>query len=581
MDQDSLEAQRIPDDSCRVPAICGTLGVCYTGGKCGCSSEFDKKNEGCVLTDASLALPSPCDGVSSTDDEINYLSLDTNLDYFSNDLFIPRMRGVNLSNCQSLCSSNCSCLGVFYSQNLGSCYMIRDHLGSLLNKSYSDSNRHWDRLGYIKTIRVANPNVNSQNKKSGFPVLEVVLPSSLGAIVLALVATLVWLRRKRKQGRRAANLKEGNHQSSSAEREDFDWIPDLPSRFDYEELEAATDGFSTIIGSGGFGTAYKGILEDKTYVAVKKIDSLGAEGKREFLSEIATIGKIRHANLVKLKGFCVHRGQRFLIYEYMHRGSLDRVLFHGEPAVLGWKERCKIALGTARGLAYLHTGCEQKIIHCDVKPENILLNDKLEVKVSDFGLSKLLSRDLSGFFTTLKGTRGYIAPEWLIHTAISDKTDVYSYGMVLLEIIRGMRNFFLEPLSNGSGNSRPINFPLRALEMHMEGQYVELVDPRLMGKAPSEEVEKLVRVALCCAHRNPDLRPSMSNVVRMLEGGMALCVPRIDSLTFLRSYSPEDSAENNEQNEFALQTQEMSSTSTNSSDILLSYISSQQVSGPR
>ncbi|KAL8473396.1 hypothetical protein ACS0TY_030290 [Phlomoides rotata] len=421
--------------------------------------------------------------------------------------------------------------------------------------------------------------MSSQNKKSGFPVLAVVLPSSLGAI---LVATLVWLRRKRNQGRRAANLKEGNHQTSSAEREDFDWILDLPCRFDYEELEAATDGFSTIIGSGGFGTVYKGILEDKTYVAVKKIDSLGAEGKREFLSEITTIGKIRHANLVKLKGFCVHRGQRFLIYEYMHRGSLDRVLFHGEP-VLGWKERCKIALGTARGLAYLHTGCEQKIIHCDVKPENILLNDKLEVKVSDFGLSKLLSRDLSGFFTTLRGTRGYIAPEWLINAAISDKTDVYSYGMVLLEIIRGMRNFFLEPLSNGSGNSRPINFPLRALEMHMEGQYVELVDPRLMGKAPSEEVEKLVRVALCCVHRNPDLRPSMSNVVRMLEGGMALCVPRIDSLTFLRSYSPEDSAENNEQNEFALQlqTQEMSSTSTNSSDILLSYISSQQVSGPR
>lgn len=313
---------------------------------------------------------------------------------------------------------------------------------------------------------------------------------------------------------------------------------------------------------------------------MKKITCLGAQGRREFLSEIAAIGKIRHVNLVRLEGFCTHRGQRLLVYEYMKHSSLDRLLFQGEH-VLEWNERFEIAVGAARGLAYLHSGCDHKIIHCDVKPENILLNDTLQAKISDFGLSKLLTREQSGFFTTMRGTRGYVAPEWLTNTAISDKTDAYSYGMVLLEIISGTKNFSLQRQINSPEEYEQclINFPLRALEMHVRKRYIELVDTRLMGNAPSEEVEKLVRVALCCIHREPNLRPSMSNVVRMLEGGMALSKPRMESLKFLKFYGPGALAGNDQQSEIALNGQETSSAIN--SDNSFSYISSQQVSGPR
>ncbi|KAG8383905.1 hypothetical protein BUALT_Bualt04G0062700 [Buddleja alternifolia] len=610
MDQSSEKEFRGPADSCQIPFICQKLGVCTNGGSCQCASAFhidSKMNNGdCSPTDSSLALPSPCNVSSSSSSSsdatsIKYLNLRNDLDYFSNDFMEPVMVR-DLSSCQNLCSRNCSCLGVFYSQNSGSCYMIRNYLGSLVIKS--SSTRNANRFGYVKTIVVGNKNGDSYNKKSDFPILAVVLLPSSGILVIALVATLICLRRRRRRRmwKKYANHKLGRGNSSSSTDDDIEFvsIPGLPVRFDYQELAVATEGFRTQIGSGGFGTVYKGALKDKTDVAVKKITCLGAQGKREFLTEIAVIGKIHHINLVRLKGFCAYKGQRFLVYEFMNRGSLDRTLFRGDP-ILEWKERYEIAVGTAKGLAYLHSGCEHKIIHCDVKPENILLHDKSPVKISDFGLSKLLSPEESGLFTTMRGTRGYLAPEWLTSSAISDKTDVYSYGMVLLEIIRGRKNSSPQAQSNnnssgtdsnrgnatsssGESTNRLVYFPLFALEMHEEKRYVELVDPRLMGRVRSEDVEKLVRVALCCVQEEPNLRPSMSNVVGMLEGGVPLGEPRIESLNFLRFYGrrfTEASTleENSEPNELVLYRQP--TTNNSSSYNSFSYMSSQQVSGPR
>ncbi|XP_051127057.1 G-type lectin S-receptor-like serine/threonine-protein kinase At5g35370 [Andrographis paniculata] len=422
--------------------------------------------------------------------------------------------------------------------------------------------------------------------KPGSRVLAVALPLSIGVGVAILAGAVLRARMKRRRwGKQVRDFEWGRHNSSSAGMHDFSFFPGLPEKLEYKDIMAATQGFSMKIGSGGYGTVYKGTLVDRTDVAVKRLDCSGAEAKREFLTEIAAISRIHHVNLVGLKGFCIHRGQRFLVYEYMNQGSLDRTLFHGEP-VMEWKERFKIALGTARGLEYLHTCCEHKIIHCDVKPENILLHDNLQVKVSDFGLSKLLTREQSGFFTLMRGTRGYIAPEWLTNTAISEKTDVYSYGMVLLEIVSGKKNFFLQPDCDYDGNSpfseyehRQVNFPLCALEMHLERRYLELVDPRIMGRVTCEEVEKLVRVALCCVHQDPNLRPSMSDVVRMLEGLQALAEPRTESLNFLKFYDPAALVENNVEREVVLQRQETSYPKVPKNSF--SHMSSQQVSGPR
>lgn len=375
-------------------------------------------------------------------------------------------------------------------------------------------------------------------------------------------------------------------------------ISGLPVLYGYEEIVAATDNFKTQIGSGGFGTVYKGTLPDKTTIAVKKMRSLGVQGKRDFCAEIAVIGNIHHVNLVRLRGFCLEKNQRLLILEYMNRGSLDEALFgDAQLPVLEWKERFEIALGTARALAYLHTGCDPKIIHCDVKPENILLNyhNYLGVKISDFGLSKLLTPEQSGLFTTLRGTRGYLAPEWLTSSAISDKIDVYSYGMVLLEIVRGRKNCSLQDSrddknDNDDERERVVYFPLHALEMHKKGRYLELVDPSLEGRVRREEVEMLVRIGLCCVHEDPSLRPTMANVVGMLEGGIPLANPFVKSLNFLylyaRRFTEASTVENilTPQDQSALR-RALASTSTKHGHHRtgndFSYISSQQVSGPR
>lgn len=591
--QDKSIRQKFPGDSCKIPLVCGEFGVCTRGGPCQCAAGFHPDPTttaiDCVPADASLSLPGPCNSSS-----IKYLSLSNNLDYFSNTFTDPDVLDVDLSACKNLCSGDCSCFGVYYSNVSGSCYMIKNHFGSLI------ASGPLNRMGYVKTV--ANGNLDKK-EGGGFPVLAVVLPS-LGAAAVAVLAGLIWLRRRRRRSEKRKSSKFGIGKYLSAEDEEMDMIsiPGLPVRFKYGELDTATGGFQTQIGSGGFGTVYKGCLDDGTEIAVKKITCLGARGNREFLAEIAVIGKIHHVNLVRLKGFCAHRGQRFLIYEYMNRGSLDRTLFHGEM-VLQWRERYEIALGMARGLAYLHSGCENIIIHCDVKPENILLHDKSPVKISDFGLSKLLSTEESGLFTTMRGTRGYLAPEWLTSSAISDKTDVYSYGMVLLELIRGKKNSALQTHSNSLGSDhnmssspssresgrRLIYFPLFALEMHEERRYVEVVDPRLMGRVTGEEVEKLVRIALCCLHEESNLRPSMSNVVGMLEGSMPVSVPRIESLNFLRFYGrrfteasvlAQNSHQHNELPMMAYR-EALGTTNTSSSCNSMSYMSSQQVSGPR
>ncbi|KAF8406331.1 hypothetical protein HHK36_008417 [Tetracentron sinense] len=187
------------------------------------------------------------------------------------------------------------------------------------------------------------------------------------------------------------------------------------------ELEEATSNFTIQIGSGGFGVVYKGTLpSDNTRVAVKRIKNMGIQGKKEFSAEVTVIGSIRHVNLVRLHGHCAIGPERFLVYEFMSRGSLDHLLF-GSEMLLEWSERVEIALGAAHGLAYLHGGCSDKILYLDVKPENILLDDCLQVKIADFGLSRLVSPEQSILFTTMRGTRGYLAPEWLTNSGISDR----------------------------------------------------------------------------------------------------------------------------------------------------------------
>ncbi|CAK9139386.1 unnamed protein product [Ilex paraguariensis] len=597
-----------PVDSCRIPYICKKIGLCGSR-TCSCPPGFhsDPKMDGdCTPTDSSLTLPSSSscnasgNGTEMNNGLVSYMKLGNGKDYFANDYIKPVKVGVSLSACESLCSQNCSCLGIFHGNSSGSCYLLENYLGSIISISTTQN----DRIGYIKAIGVSNSIGDGNDQKStNFPIVGLILLPPSVVVFIFVFMGIIWLRIRKKWSRNGGKkLGHGRSSSSSTELEII-LIPGLPMRFDYEELVTATDNFTTQIGTGGFGTVFKGTLPDNTEVAVKKITCIGNQGKKEFCTEIAIIGKIHHVNLVTLKGFCAQEGQRFLVYEYMNRGSLDRSLF-GNGALLEWRERLEIALGTARGLAYLHSGCEHKIIHCDVKPENILLHGQSQVKISDFGLSKLLSPEESGLFTTMRGTRGYLAPEWLTSSAISDKTDVYSYGMVLLEIVRGKKNCSLQTQSHRSeddhshrgNNSCQVYFPLFALEMHQERRYSDLADPRLEGQVTNDEVEKLVRVALCCVHEEPMLRPTMSSVVGMLEGVLPIGEPRVlpigeprvDSLKFLRFYGRRFTEAStieghNEENELTLEPRVdiVIDSSTSGSHHSCSYISSQQISGPR
>ncbi|XP_052203756.1 G-type lectin S-receptor-like serine/threonine-protein kinase At5g35370 isoform X2 [Diospyros lotus] len=599
-----------PSDKCQIPLTCGKLGLCSdtdasNGPVCSCPSNFHASSQhttDCVPSDDSHSLPVSCHLTDKNNKQnstlVSYLGLGYGIDYFANDFTTPIKYGVNLSVCQYICSSDCLCLGVFYENSSESCYVLQNKLGSLMLSTGSNN----DRIGFIKTLlRSSTPNYgknnNSDDKGAGFPLVALVLLPFTGMFLVVALGLLWW--------RRSGIIRTGKlnlacpSSPSSGDLEAFS-IPGLPIRFEYVELEEATDNFRTQIGSGGFGAVYKGTLPDNSLVAVKKITNFGVQGKKDFCTEIAIIGNIHHVNLVKLRGFCAQGRERLLVYEYMNRGSLDRTLFGSGP-VLEWQERVDIAIGTARGLAYLHTGCQQKIIHCDVKPENILLHDHFQAKISDFGLSKLLSSEQSSLFTTMRGTRGYLAPEWLTSSAISDKTDVYSFGMVLLEIVSGRKNCSLRTQTHsndddnsGGGNSLSsseqglVYFPLFALEMHEQGRYLELADPRLEGRVTSAEVEKFVCVALCCVHEEPALRPNMVTVVSMLEGKLPFGRPRMESLNFLRFYGrrfTEASTieDNNWQDDYMLHPQANASlTSTKSSSpIFFSYISSQQISGPR
>jgi serine/threonine protein kinase len=222
--------------------------------------------------------------------------------------------------------------------------------------------------------------------------------------------------------------------------------------FSYKELHLATRGFSEKIGHGGFGTVFQGeLLGSSTRVAVKRLERPGG-GEKEFRAEVCTIGNIQHLNLVRLRGFCSENSHRLLVYDYMPNGPLSAYLRREGP-ILNWDVRIRVAVGAAKGIAYLHEECRDCIIHCDIKPENILLDADFMAKVSDFGLAKLIGRDFSRVLATMRGTWGYVAPEWISGVEITTKADVYSYGMTLLELIGGRRNVEAPPSGREGGGA--------------------------------------------------------------------------------------------------------------------------------
>ncbi|KAF5788476.1 putative protein kinase RLK-Pelle-PERK-1 family [Helianthus annuus] len=294
------------------------------------------------------------------------------------------------------------------------------------------------------------------------------------------------------------------------------------STFSYEELAMATDGFSeaNLLGQGGFGYVHRGVLPNGKEVAVKQLKTGSGQGEREFQAEVEIISRVHHKHLVSLVGYCMTGTQRLLVYEFVPNNTLEYHLHGKNRPVMEFPTRLRIALGAAKGLAYLHEDCHPKIIHRDIKAANILLDFHFEAMVADFGLAKITSEVATHVSTRVMGTFGYLAPEYASSGKLTDKSDVFSYGVMLLELITGRR-----PVDSAQTfmDDSLVDWARPMLRRAMDdGNFDSIVDPRLRKEYNHDEMARMISCAAACIRHSARRRPRMSQVVRALEGDVSL-----------------------------------------------------------
>jgi len=299
--------------------------------------------------------------------------------------------------------------------------------------------------------------------------------------------------------------------------------------FSFQQLREATNGFKEKLGRGAYGTVYGGILNmegQQVQVAVKQLEQVEDQGDKEFVTEVQVIALTHHRNLVGLLGFCNEQSHRLLVYEKMEKGTLSNFLFD-EGDKPSWESRVRIVVEIARGLLYLHEECDHQIIHCDIKPQNVLLDSNYTAKISDFGLAKLLMKDKTRTNTNARGTVGYMAPEWLKNAPVTAKVDIYSFGVVLLEIIFCRRHIELHEIEDGTRGDDMILVDwvlYLAMENNLRGAVIDDVEV----ESDFNRFERMAMVGLWCINPNPNLRPTMKIVVQMLEGNIEVGVPPLN-----------------------------------------------------
>ncbi|XP_060965694.1 G-type lectin S-receptor-like serine/threonine-protein kinase LECRK3 [Cannabis sativa] len=412
--------------------------------------------------------------------------------------------------CLNYCLVDCFCALVIYEND--SCWKkknpisngMRDYsmLGKAMIKVRQDS---------IVTSKPSNHSINSFQET--LILIGSVLLSSSGFLnIVLLITSLVLfflLGRKTSITKLYQNMPKMNLRS-----------------FTFSELEKATNGFKEKLGVGAFGAVFKGVVQlgdnnTTSAIAVKKLDNkkLVKDGDQEFTAEVMSIGRTNHKNLVKLIGFCNEGQHRLLVYDYMSNGSLATILFETSNKP-NWNQRMRIAFGIARGLFYLHEECSTQIIHCDIKPQNILLDDSYTARISDFGLAKILKNDQTRTTTRIRGTKGYVAPEWFKNMAVTVKVDVYSYGILLLELICCRKNFEEDVEDDAS-----MILSDWACDCYESGKVKCLVENDDEAMMEIKMVEKYVMVTLWCIQEDPSLRPTMKKVMLMLEGSVKVSAP--------------------------------------------------------
>jgi len=494
-----------PHRLCDVYAVCGAFGVCNGKSEpyCSCPAGFRPSSAGdWELGDHSHGCrrnnPAHCDGGTNS-------SVHGDDFLLAPGVSLPRnsssSQASSARDCKLACMRSCNCTAYSYYGSHCSLWY-----GGLLNLEDTGG---MDDL-YLRVSAVDVPSSKGRKRTVAF----VSTAAFASILALSIIVSVVVIRMFRRRQRSMAFMQAASEGGNLV-------------AFKYGDVRRATKNFSEKLGGGSFGSVYKGTLPGGgVAIAVKKLEGRLCVGEKQFRNEVRTIGVIQHVNLVRLRGFSSRGSERLLVYDHMPNGSLDKALFGGAPA-LSWRARFQIALGAARGLLYLHEGCRDCIIHCDIKPENILLDKDLVPKVADFGLAKLLARDFSRVLTTVRGTIGYLAPEWISGVPITVKADVYSYGMVLLEIVSGRRNARCWPATE-QDPSLSGYFPLVAARKVSQGEALDgLLDERLRGDADPRELERACRVACWCVQDDETRRPTMEQVVQALEGVLDMDVPPV------------------------------------------------------
>ncbi|GAA0162778.1 hypothetical protein LIER_39473 [Lithospermum erythrorhizon] len=506
-------------ETCRIHGICGANSLCnksFDDRRCSCLPGYKMKDQADWSLGCEPDFKLSCND-NVEDDVSEFLQL-PHVEFYGYDA--GHVQNCSYSSCAKLCLENCNCNGFQHtfqsSTGLYDCFpkfllfngrraddfqsptYIRLPKANITSYKEGNSGLHCERDNVIALER----SYHKHNEQKWVKPL-IWATSALGVVELICVLIFLYKTKVRSNG---ATIRRYIEVATGFER------------FTYVQLKKATNNFNDEIGRGGGGIVYKGTLPDNRVVAVKCL-KLANQEEAEFLTEVSTIGKLNHKNVINLWGYCAEGKHRMLVYEYMQHGSLAKNLYSDE---LDWEKRYEIAVGTAKGLAYLHDECLEWVLHCDVKPQNILLDSMYRPKVADFGVSRLINRDGKddSKFSKIRGTRGYMAPEWVSHLPITSKVDVYSYGIVILELVTGKNpNGTFD--TNGDNYMDSKSLIIWVKEKMQEADeniswIQEIIDPCLNDDFDIYKMGVLIKVAMQCVEDNIDARPTMNQVVNLL-----------------------------------------------------------------
>ncbi|XP_059277811.1 G-type lectin S-receptor-like serine/threonine-protein kinase At4g27290 [Lycium ferocissimum] len=519
-----------PTRSCDVYAYCGAFGTCNPNSTsvCRCLPGFVPKldtdwdldifSQGCVRKTNLSCGSNPS---APFKDKFWLMSNVTLPKYYET------ARVTSATKCESACLNNCSCTAYAYDGT--ECLTWSEELLNLQQLSQDDQR---GRNLFIKLAASDFPSAIKAKPSWSTRLKVIVLATVCVTILVVNCFIYIYCRRRIAKGKGQRNFLahlQSRDNLIALTNEDDENSIDAPF-FSFESILAATNQFSeaNMLGRGGFGPVYKGKFPGGREIAVKRLSTQSRQGIEEFTNEVLLIARVQHRNLVKLLGYCVKGDEKILLYEYMLNKSLDTFIFDQQNCtLLDWKKRFDIILGIARGMSYLHHDSRLTIIHRDLKTSNILLDEGMNPKISDFGLARIVQGDYTRANTTkIAGTCGYMSPEYALNGSFSTKSDVFSFGVILLEIVSGRKSTGFHQYEEA------INLIEHVWKLWEEEKEINLVDESLRETCKLDEAIRCINIGLLCVQENPCQRPSMSNVIVML-GGESMILPRPNQPAFV------------------------------------------------